>query len=134
MVIVAAITWCDAQHALIVIPLCFGVAVQVMLDRAVECCPNQVDLWLALAKLETYENAKKVRSNTSAGLNRHVHSAVCPPCHGLLVPCVLFDRSAPGRRSYVALLWGLGCATAPHIVNCEGQGATVDSCVLPYCG
>jgi pre-mRNA-processing factor 6 len=31
-----------------------------MLDRAVECCPNQVDLWLALAKLETYENAKKV--------------------------------------------------------------------------
>ena len=33
---------------------------QVLLDRAVECCPNQVDLWLALAKLETYENAKKV--------------------------------------------------------------------------
>ena len=33
---------------------------QVMLDRAVECCPNQTELWLALAKLETYENAKKV--------------------------------------------------------------------------
>jgi len=31
-----------------------------MLDRAVECCPNQTELWLALAKLETYENAKKV--------------------------------------------------------------------------
>lgn len=40
---------------------CDCVCVQVMLDRAVECCPNQVDLWLALAKLETYENAKKVR-------------------------------------------------------------------------
>ncbi len=35
---------------------------QVMLDRAVECCPNQVELWLALAKLETYDNAKKVRA------------------------------------------------------------------------
>ncbi len=32
----------------------------MLLDRAVECCPNQVDLWLALAKLETYDNAKKV--------------------------------------------------------------------------
>lgn len=38
------------------------VGAQVMLDRAVECCPNQTELWLALAKLETYENAKKVRA------------------------------------------------------------------------
>ena len=32
-----------------------------MLGRAVECCPTAVELWLALAKLETYENARKVR-------------------------------------------------------------------------
>lgn len=39
-----------------------------MLDRAVECCPNQVDLWLALAKLETYENAKKVLNRARKAL------------------------------------------------------------------
>lgn len=33
---------------------------RVLLSRAVECCPTHVELWLALAKLETYENAKKV--------------------------------------------------------------------------
>lgn len=31
-----------------------------MLGRAVECVPQNVDMWLALARLETYENAKKV--------------------------------------------------------------------------
>jgi len=31
-----------------------------LLGRAVECCPTAVELWLALAKLETYENARKV--------------------------------------------------------------------------
>lgn len=30
------------------------------MSRAVECCPTNVDLWLALARLETYENARKV--------------------------------------------------------------------------
>lgn len=29
-------------------------------SRAVECCPQHVELWLALARLETYENARKV--------------------------------------------------------------------------
>ena len=33
-----------------------------------ECCPNQTELWLALAKLETYENAKKVRAGTGPGM------------------------------------------------------------------
>jgi len=31
-----------------------------LLSRAVECCNQSVDLWLALARLETYENARKV--------------------------------------------------------------------------
>lgn len=31
-----------------------------MLSHAVECIPTSVEMWLALAKLETYENAKKV--------------------------------------------------------------------------
>lgn len=34
---------------------------RVLLSRAVECCPTHVELWLALAKLESYDNAKKVR-------------------------------------------------------------------------
>lgn len=29
-------------------------------SRAVECCPQHVELWMALARLETYENARKV--------------------------------------------------------------------------
>lgn len=32
----------------------------MLLARAVECCPQHVELWLALARLETYENARKV--------------------------------------------------------------------------
>lgn len=31
-----------------------------MQSRAVECCPQHVELWLALAKLETYKNAQKI--------------------------------------------------------------------------
>lgn len=34
---------------------------RILLSRAVECCPQHVELWLALARLETYENARKVR-------------------------------------------------------------------------
>lgn len=37
---------------------------RVLLSRAVECCPTHVELWLALAKLESYDNAKKVRQET----------------------------------------------------------------------
>lgn len=33
---------------------------RMLLARAVECCPLSTELWLALAKLETYENAQKV--------------------------------------------------------------------------
>ena len=31
-----------------------------MLSRAVECCPTSAELWLALARLETYEKARQV--------------------------------------------------------------------------
>ncbi len=31
-----------------------------MLARAVECVPHSVEMWLALAKLETHENARRV--------------------------------------------------------------------------
>eukprot|EP01064_Diplonema_japonicum_P011298 TRINITY_DN18578_c1_g1_i1.p1 TRINITY_DN18578_c1_g1~~TRINITY_DN18578_c1_g1_i1.p1 ORF type:complete len:939 (+),score=249.69 TRINITY_DN18578_c1_g1_i1:57-2873(+) len=41
---------------------------RIMLRRAVECV-NNVDLWLALAKLETYQNAKKIL-NTASQQNR----------------------------------------------------------------
>eukprot|EP00731_Ephydatia_muelleri_P010132 Em0005g718a len=33
---------------------------RILLTRAVECCPLSVELWLALAKLEDYENARKM--------------------------------------------------------------------------
>ncbi|KAK9864076.1 hypothetical protein WJX84_010213, partial [Apatococcus fuscideae] len=32
---------------------------RIMLNRAVECCPQHTELWLALARLENYENSKK---------------------------------------------------------------------------
>lgn len=32
----------------------------ILQSRAVECCPQHVELWLALARLESYENARKV--------------------------------------------------------------------------
>jgi pre-mRNA-processing factor 6 len=31
-----------------------------MLSRAVECVPHSVEMWLALAQLESYESARKV--------------------------------------------------------------------------
>jgi len=31
-----------------------------LLYKAVECVPGSLDMWLQLAKLETYENSKKV--------------------------------------------------------------------------
>lgn len=34
----------------------------LLLSRAVDCCPDQVDLWIALVRLEPdFERAKKVR-------------------------------------------------------------------------
>lgn len=33
---------------------------RILLARAVECCPTSTELWLALSKLETYENSRKV--------------------------------------------------------------------------
>lgn len=37
-----------------------------MLTRAVECVPRAVELWLALARLEDYENAKRVLNKVRA--------------------------------------------------------------------
>lgn len=34
-----------------------------MLYKAIECIPLAPDLWLALAKLENYENAKTILNN-----------------------------------------------------------------------
>lgn len=34
---------------------------RIMLARAVECVPHSVEMWLALAKLETHENARWVQ-------------------------------------------------------------------------
>ena len=34
-----------------------------MLYRAVECVPHSTEMWLALSKLEHYENAKQVLNN-----------------------------------------------------------------------
>ena len=39
---------------------------RVLLSRAVECCPQHVELWLALARLETYENARAVLNQARA--------------------------------------------------------------------
>ena len=40
---------------------------RILLSRAVECCPQAVELWLALARLETYENARKVGGGRVSG-------------------------------------------------------------------
>ncbi|KAK4350295.1 hypothetical protein RND71_029608 [Anisodus tanguticus] len=40
---------------------------RLLLQRAVECCPLHVELWLDLAKLENCENAEKVRRRTNRG-------------------------------------------------------------------
>jgi pre-mRNA-processing factor 6 len=34
-----------------------------LLYKGVQCVPESTDLWLALAKLENYENAKQVLNN-----------------------------------------------------------------------
>ena len=39
-----------------------------MQARAVECCPDQADLWIALVRLETYANAKKVLNKAVTAL------------------------------------------------------------------
>jgi len=36
---------------------------KLLLYKAVECVPYQTDIWLALAKLEIYQNAKKILNN-----------------------------------------------------------------------
>lgn len=42
----------------------------------VECCPGSTELWLALAKLETYENARKVLNKARENIptDRQVHA------------------------------------------------------------
>lgn len=45
-----------------------------MLSRAVECCPTSVELWLALARLENYENARRVLNKARENIpsDRHI--------------------------------------------------------------
>jgi pre-mRNA-processing factor 6 len=43
-----------------------------MLARAVECVPHSVDMWLALARLETYENARRVLNSARKALPSEV--------------------------------------------------------------
>ncbi|XXG85542.1 hypothetical protein AAC387_Pa11g0601 [Persea americana] len=43
---------------------------RLLLSRAVECCPLHVELWLALARLETYEQAKKVLNRARMKLSK----------------------------------------------------------------
>lgn len=47
---------------------------KVMLSRAVECCPTSVELWLALARLENYENARRVLNKARENIpsDRHI--------------------------------------------------------------
>jgi len=42
-----------------------------LLKNAVACIPSSIDLWLALAKLESYQEARKVLNNAS---NQNPHS------------------------------------------------------------
>ncbi len=39
---------------------------RIMLGLAVECCPTSSELWLALARLETYERARTVLNTAHA--------------------------------------------------------------------
>ncbi|KAJ3045464.1 Pre-mRNA-processing factor 6, partial [Rhizoclosmatium hyalinum] len=41
---------------------------RILLSRAVECVPLSIELWLALARLESYENAKKVLNKARAAI------------------------------------------------------------------
>ncbi|KAF4792125.1 hypothetical protein TURU_123599 [Turdus rufiventris] len=45
-----------------------------MLNQAVECCPTSAELWLALARLGTYENAQKVlnKARENIPMDRHI--------------------------------------------------------------
>lgn len=40
----------------------------MLLYKAVECIPGDLEMWLALAKLETYENAKGVLNRARKAL------------------------------------------------------------------
>ena len=42
----------------------------MLLARATECCPQHVELWLALARLETTENGRKVLNKARETLPR----------------------------------------------------------------
>lgn len=52
-----------------------------------ECCPTSVELWLALARLETYDNARKVlnkaRENVPTDRQIWVTAAKLEEAHGI---------------------------------------------------
>ena len=62
---------------------------RVLLSRAVECCPQHVELWLALARLETYENARAVLNQARArALSHRLRTPACSDAD----PCALGGR------------------------------------------
>lgn len=62
-----------------------------MLYKAVECVPSSIELWLALAKLETYEKAQEV-------LNR-ARDAI-PTAHTIYVAAAKLEE-AQGNKEVV---------------------------------
>lgn len=48
-------------------------------SRAVECCPQHVELWLALARLESYENARKVLNKARQAIPTSAEVRAPPP-------------------------------------------------------
>ncbi|KAI3941813.1 hypothetical protein MKW98_030543 [Papaver atlanticum] len=43
---------------------------RLLLQRSVECCPWHIEFWIALARLETYDNAKKVLNKAREKLSK----------------------------------------------------------------
>ena len=50
---------------------------RILLARAVECIPDNVDLWLALARLETYRAAQTVLNEARTALPAEVCLGAC---------------------------------------------------------
>ena len=58
---------------------------KIMLARAVECVPQSIEMWLALAKLETHENARRVLNQVSATYTHHLYVCTCLYIHVYLL-------------------------------------------------
>ena len=65
-----------------------------MLARAVECVPQSIEMWLALARLETHENARRVLNQAREALPTEpltwITAAQLEEAHG--APATVVDR------------------------------------------